>query len=72
VDAEKKLLFSHRRYVEPLLEYILEDFENSRRRFADQTIGGMVICDSSEQAKKLYEIFVETRGLSPLPVIFIL
>jgi len=71
-DAEKKLVFSHRRYVEPLLEYILEDFENSRRRFADQTIGGMVICDSSEQAKKLYEIFVETRGLSPLPVIFIL
>ena len=65
-DAEKKLVFSHRRYVEPLLEYILEDFENSRRRFADQTIGGMVICDSSEQAKMLHEIFVETRGLSPL------
>jgi type I restriction enzyme R subunit len=71
-DVEKKLVFSHRRYVEPLLEYILEDFENSRRRFADQTIGGMVICDSSEQAKMLYEIFLETRGLSPLPVIFIL
>ena len=58
-DINKKLVFAHRHYVEPLLDYILDDFESSRSRFGDHSIGGMVICDSSEQAKMLYEIFLE-------------
>jgi len=58
-NIEKKLVFAHRHYVEPLLDYILQDFEQSRSRFGDRTIGGMVICDSSEQAKMLHEIFLE-------------
>jgi type I restriction enzyme R subunit len=58
-DIDKKLVFAHRHYVEPLLDYILDDFESSRSRFGDHSIGGMVICDSSEQAKMLYEIFLE-------------
>ena len=56
---DKQSIFAHRHYVEPLLDYILQDFEGSRSRLGDRTIGGMVICDSSEQAKKLYEIFLE-------------
>jgi type I restriction enzyme, R subunit len=56
---EKQLIFAHRSYVEPLFDYILQDFENSRSRFGDHTIGGMVICDSSAQAKMLHEIFLE-------------
>jgi len=58
-DIDKKLIFAHRHYVEPLLDYILQDFENSRSRFDDTSIGAMVICDSSEQAKILYELFQE-------------
>ena len=42
-----------------MLEYIVKDFEKSRISFDDSTIGAMVICDSSDQAKKLYEIFQE-------------
>ncbi len=56
---DKQSIFAHRHYVEPLLDYILEDFEGSRSRFGDRSIGGMVICDSSEQAKMLYELFQE-------------
>lgn len=71
-DIDRKLLFSHQSYVEPLLNYIIEDFEQSRSRFDDGTIGGMVICDSADQAKKLYEIFqarIEDRAkLSKYPV----
>ena len=66
-DVDKKLVFAHRQYVEPLLDYILDDFESSRSRFGDHSIGGMVICDSSEQAKMLYEIFQQISGLSHLP-----
>ncbi|MFM6726057.1 MAG: UvrB domain 3-containing protein, partial [Dolichospermum sp.] len=61
-DIDKKLVFSHIQYVEPLLNYIIDDFENSRIRFDDPSIGAMVVCDSSEQAKKLYEVFQEKQA----------
>jgi type I restriction enzyme R subunit len=35
----------------------LNDFHHSRVRFGDKSIGAMVVCDSSEQARKFYEIF---------------
>ena len=58
-DAERKLVYAHPRFVEPMLDYIIKDFENSRLRLGDDSIGGMVICDSSEQAKEMYRIFQE-------------
>jgi type I restriction enzyme, R subunit len=58
-DIERKDVFAHERFVEPMLDYIVEDFINSRKGvFNDHTIGGMVVCDSSVQAEKLFEIFV--------------
>ncbi|MDD5399561.1 MAG: DEAD/DEAH box helicase family protein [Sulfurimonas sp.] len=56
-DVDKKFIYAHKNFVEPMLEYIVTDFENSRVRFNDNTIGGMVICESSEQAKEMFEIF---------------
>ena len=56
-DAEKRIIFSHQKFVEPMLDYIVLDFIKSRIRFGDNTIGAMVVCDSSDQAKKLFEIF---------------
>ena len=40
-----------------MLDYIVEDFEKARISMNDNSIGGMVVCDSSDQAKKMYEIF---------------
>lgn len=57
-DVDSRVIFSHEKFVEPMLDYIVEDFLNSRIRFGDNSIGGMVVCHSSEQAKKLFEIFV--------------
>jgi len=56
-DIEKKLIYAHPHFVEPMLDYIIQDFEKSRGAVNDSTIGGMVICDSSEQAKQMYAIF---------------
>lgn len=50
-------ILAHENFVSPMLEYITSDLQRSRMLFGDQTIGGMVICDSSEQAKKMKEIF---------------
>ena len=56
-DGERKIIYAHHKFVEPMLEYIVQDFEKSRIAINDSTIGGLVICDSSEQAKMMYEIF---------------
>ena len=58
-ELKAKELLCDRRYVEPLLDYILADFAESRYRFQDDSIGGMVICQSSEQARELYGVFQE-------------
>ena len=38
-----------------MLDYIVKDFEQARISMNNNTIGGMVVCDSSEQAKMMYE-----------------
>jgi type I restriction enzyme R subunit len=58
-DADKRYIYAHEKFAGPMLDYIVQDFLKSRIRFGDHTIGGMVVCDSSEQAKKLYEIFMD-------------
>ena len=54
---DQKKIFAHRSFITPLLEYIVDDFSRSRLTYNDKTIGGMVICASSEQAKALHELF---------------
>ena len=58
-EMKKKDVYAHPKFVESILAYIVKDFENSKISFGDNTIGGMVICDSSKQAEKMFEIFQE-------------
>lgn len=58
-DIDKTLIYAHPTFVEPMLDYIVQDFENARGTFDDASIGGMVICDSANQAKQMFEIFNE-------------
>jgi type I restriction enzyme R subunit len=57
-DADKRVIFAHEKFVEPMLDYIIQDFIKSRIRLGDHSIGGMVVCDSAEQARRLFDIFV--------------
>ena len=56
-DGDRKIVYAHPKFVEPMLDYIVQDFEKARIAMNDNTIGGMVVCDSSDQAKQLFEIF---------------
>ena len=56
-NADRKQVYAHEKFVEPMLDYIVKDFEQTRIAMNNNTIGGMVVCDSSEQAKMMYEIF---------------
>jgi len=58
-NADRKFVYAHSKFVEPMLDYIVKDFEQSRISMNNNTIGGMVVCDSSEQAKMMNEIFQE-------------
>ena len=56
-DIDRKLIYSHPKFVGPMLDYIVRDFEKSRTALGDPSIGGMVICDSADQAKEMHRIF---------------
>jgi type I restriction enzyme R subunit len=56
-NADRTFVYAHHKFAEPMLDYIIEDFEKARISFNDNSIGAMVVCDSSDQAKKMYEIF---------------
>jgi type I restriction enzyme R subunit len=57
-DVDKKIAYAHPSFVQPMLDYIVQDLESFRKRNNDASTGGMVICDSSEQAKAMYELFI--------------
>ena len=53
-------MYAHPKYVSALVEYIAEDFRKSRLAMADDSIGGMIVCDSSEQAREVHEAMKDT------------
>tara|TARA_R110002051_G_scaffold7053_3_gene33260 strand:- start:10254 stop:13331 length:3078 start_codon:yes stop_codon:yes gene_type:complete len=59
-DIDKRQLYSHPSFVAPMLDYIINDFQNFRQLKGDSSIGAMVICDSSDQAEELFKIFNRT------------
>lgn len=63
-EGKREIVYAHRRFVEPMLEYIVQDFEKARMTLNDTSIGSMVICDSSAQAKMMYEVFQEKYASS--------
>lgn len=64
-NINKKEIYAHPTFVEPMLDYIIDDFEKSRLMHSEATIGGMVVCDSSDQAKMMFEIFNQKYADNP-------
>ena len=52
---KKKDIYAHPKYVAALVDYIVEDFTHSRIALGDSSIGGMIVCDSSDQARTVEE-----------------
>lgn len=63
LDEIKKLLgisseeeiFAHPKYTKALTKYIVDDFIKSRLMYNDETIGGMIVCDSQAQARNVFQ-----------------
>lgn len=61
-DISKSDLFAHPKFAEPMLGYIVNDLTAFRKVENDRTLGAMVVCDTSEQAKVLFNEFEKIYG----------
>lgn len=61
-DIKKEDIISHENYVKELLRYIISDLKRFREIQGDESLGGMVICETSEQARKLFAYFDEIQN----------
>ncbi|MBO5613489.1 MAG: type I restriction endonuclease subunit R [Prevotella sp.] len=53
-------IYSHESYVQPLLDYIMDDLKTFRTRGQDyRNVGGMMVCSSSAQAQLMFKLFLE-------------
>ncbi len=60
---EERDVYESEGYCASLGQFIQRDFENFRLQNSDPTIGGMVVCRTNQQAKKLYEWFKNNSNL---------
>ncbi len=57
-QISKEKIYAHTKFVQPMLDFIINDFENFRfTNNNDSSVGAMVVCDSSNQARELYRLF---------------
>lgn len=58
-SVKDSYVYAHENYVQPLLDYIIEDLNKFRRENNDNTLGGLAVCNSKEQAEMMYRLFLE-------------
>ena len=63
-DLNSKAIYESAPYIEALSKYIEKDFINFRLQNADNTIGGMIVCRTNNQATKVHEWFEEHSKLN--------
>lgn len=68
-DIRKSEIIEHPSYVNELARYIMTDLKEFRKIQGNDTLGGMVICETSEQARLLYDVFQEEwQKYQPKPI----
>jgi len=61
-EISTKEIYKHPKFAEPLLDYICKDLIQFRKTQGDASLGGMVVCDSADQAKELFRLFEKRYG----------
>lgn len=60
-DVKKEDIIEHKNYVKELLRYIISDLKQFRIIQGDNSLGGMIICETSQQARNLFAYFDEIQ-----------
>ncbi|MCT4023359.1 type I restriction endonuclease subunit R [Elizabethkingia anophelis] len=61
-DIKTSDVYAEKPFAQGLLDYITTDLTAFKDHWKDETLGGMVVCDSSKQAKMLFQLFEEQYG----------
>lgn len=67
-DIKTSDVYADRRFAQGLLDYMTRDLVDFRDYWRDESLGGMVVCDSSKQAKMLFQLFEEQYGIQEINV----
>lgn len=59
-------VYAHPKFAKGLLDYITKDLIAFQDHWQDDSLGGMVVCDSSKQAKTLFSLFEEQYGVQEI------
>ena len=60
-DVPKQYIIEHETYVKELLAYIINDLKRFRKIQGDPTLGAMIVCETSNQARKMFELFNDVQ-----------
>lgn len=52
-DVHKSTIIEHENYVKELIRYVITDLTRFRQQHGDNTLGGMIICETNGQARNL-------------------
>lgn len=61
-DIKKSDIVEHDSYVEELVKYIIEDFKKFRLIQGDKSLGAMIVCETSGQARKIDDLFYKIQN----------
>lgn len=61
-EVKKHDIIEHESYVKELLRFIIGDFNYFRTVHGDNTLGGMIICETSQQARNLFAFFDQVQS----------
>lgn len=61
-EIKKSDIIEHETYVKELLRFIIRDIADFRLLQGNNSLGGMVICETSEQARQLFKYFDEVQA----------
>lgn len=56
-DIKRNKIIEHERYVGALLDYIINDFKVFRTLMGDNSLGGMIVCETNAQARMMFRLY---------------
>lgn len=56
-DIDKDKIIEHEKYLDALIDYIIDDIRKFRIEKAENTVAAMVVCKTNPQARKFYELW---------------
>lgn len=58
-DIDKDKIIEHEKYLNALIDYIIDDIREFRIEKEDDTVAAMVVCKTNPQARKFYELWCQ-------------